>query len=77
VLYGSDSESNTKRNPGWKRGIWVGSARDGSVTAFIPDAEKNPDQSATSGAEGVAADASGNIYAAEVGPKMVKKYVRK
>jgi sugar lactone lactonase YvrE len=77
VLYGSDSESNTKRNPGWKRGIWVGSARDGSVTAFIPDVEKNPDQSATSGAEGVAADASGNIYAAEVGPKMVKKYVRK
>jgi len=77
VLYGSDSESNTKRNPGWKRGIWVGSARDGSVTAFIPDPEKNPDQSSTSGAEGVAADASGNIYAAEVGPKMVKKYVRK
>ena len=77
VLYGSDSESNTKRNPGWKRGIWVGSARDGSVTAFIPDREKNPDQSSTSGAEGVAADASGNIYAAEVGPKMVKKYVRK
>jgi DNA-binding beta-propeller fold protein YncE len=77
VLYGSDSESNTKRNPGWKRGIWVGSARDGSITAFIPDPEKNPDQSATSGAEGVAADASGNIYAAEVGPKMVKKYVRK
>jgi sugar lactone lactonase YvrE len=77
VLYGSDSESNTKRNPGWKRGIWVGSARDGSIKAFIPDTEKNPDASATSGAEGVAADASGNIYAAEVGPKMVKKYVRK
>jgi sugar lactone lactonase YvrE len=77
VLYGSDSESNTKRNPGWKRGIWVGSARDGSISAFIPDAEKNPDQSATSGAEGITADANGNIYAAEVGPKMVKKYVRK
>ena len=77
VLYGSDSESNAKRNPGWKRGIWVGSARDGSITAFIPDPEKNPDASGTSGAEGIAADASGNIYAAEVGPKMVKKYVRK
>ncbi len=77
VLYGSDSESNTKRNPGWKRGIWVGSARDGKIRAFIPDPIANPDESATSGAEGVAADADGNIYGAEVGPKMVKKYVPK
>jgi sugar lactone lactonase YvrE len=77
VLYGSDSESNTKRNPGWKRGIWVGSARDGAVRAFIPDPIEKPDESATSGAEGVTADAEGNIYAAEVGPKMVKKYVPK
>jgi sugar lactone lactonase YvrE len=77
VLYGADSESNTKRNPGWKRGIRVGSARDGKVIAFIPDPEPNPDKSATSGAEGVAADAQGNIYGAEVGPKMVKKYVKK
>jgi len=77
VLYGADSESNTKRNPGWKRGIRVGSARDGKLIAFIPDPEPNPDASATSGAEGVAADAQGNIYGAEVGPKMVKKYVRK
>src|SRR5262245_59992228 len=72
VLYGSDSESNTKRNPGWKRGVWVGSARDGKVRAFIPDPITNPDESATSGAEGVTADANGNIYGAEVGPKMVK-----
>ena len=77
VLYGADSESNTKRNPGWKRGIRVGSARDGKVTAFIPDPVENADTSATSGAEGVAADASGNIFGAEVGPKMIKKYVRK
>jgi sugar lactone lactonase YvrE len=77
VLYGADSESNTKRNPGWPRGIRVGSARDGKVTAFIPDPEPKPDASATSGAEGVAADAQGNIFGAEVGPKMIKKYVRK
>lgn len=76
VLYGADSESNTKRNPGWQRGIRIGSARDGKVTAFIPDPENNPDASATSGAEGVTADAQGNIFAAEVGPKMVKKYIR-
>jgi len=76
VLYVSDSESNTKRNPGWKRGIRIGSARDGSLTAFIPDPEPNPDASATSGAEGVAADAEGNVYGAEVGPKALKRYVK-
>jgi hypothetical protein len=76
VLYGADSESNTKRHPGWKRGIRVGSIRDGKVIAFIPDPVENADTSATSGAEGVAADAQGNIFGAEVGPKMVKKYVK-
>ncbi|HET7217482.1 MAG TPA: peptidyl-alpha-hydroxyglycine alpha-amidating lyase family protein [Vicinamibacterales bacterium] len=77
MLYGADSESNTKRNPGWKRGIWVGSAKDGTVSAFIPDPIENPDASATSGAEGIAADAQGNIYGAEVGPKMIRKYVKR
>jgi sugar lactone lactonase YvrE len=73
-IYVADSESNTARNPGWKRGIRVGSAKDGSITAFIPDPEPNPDRSATSGAEGVAADAAGNIYGAEVGPRGLKRY---
>jgi len=76
VIYVADSESNTKRNPGWKRGIYIGSARDGKVTAFIPDPEPDPDKSATSGAEGVAADPQGNIYGAEVGPKTLRKYVK-
>jgi hypothetical protein len=31
----------------------------------------------TSAAEGVAADAQGNIYGAEVGPMDLKKYVKK
>src|SRR6195256_104704 len=54
VLYVTDSESNTARHPGFKRGIRVGSAKDGSLKAFIPDPEPDPDHSATSGAEGVA-----------------------
>jgi DNA-binding beta-propeller fold protein YncE len=71
----SESESVSKNHDGWKRGIRVGSAKDGSVTAFIPDpVEKS---NATSAAEGVAADAAGNIYGAEVGPKRMMKYVRK
>jgi sugar lactone lactonase YvrE len=76
IIYVADSESNARRNPGWKRGIRVGSAKDGWVTAFIPDPEPDPDNSGTSGAEGVAADAAGNVYAAEVGPQDLKKYVR-
>lgn len=80
VLYGADSESNTRRNPGWKRGIRIGSAKDGKVTAFIPDPNPNPDSgpgSGTSAAEGVAADSRGNVYGAEVGPRALKKYVKK
>jgi sugar lactone lactonase YvrE len=77
VLYVADSESRTENNPGWKRGIRIGSAKDGSVTAFIPDPEPDPDHHPTSAAEGVAADAKGNIYGAEVGAKDLKKYVRK
>jgi sugar lactone lactonase YvrE len=77
VLYAADSESNTQRNPGVRRGIYMGSALTGEVTAFIPDPEPDPDNSGTSGAEGVAVDALGNLYGAEVGPQTVKKYVRR
>jgi streptogramin lyase len=79
TIYVADSESTEKEgyghNPGWKRGIRVGSARDGSVSAFIPD--PSPGSAVTSAAEGVAADKLGTIYGAEVGSKDVKKYVRK
>jgi DNA-binding beta-propeller fold protein YncE len=39
VLYGADSESGSVNPPhgAWKRGMRVGSARDGKVAAFIPD----------------------------------------
>lgn len=74
ILYCADSESNAQRNAGYKRGIRIGSARDGFVTAFIPDPETDADNSGTSAAEGVAVDAQGNIYGAEVGPRAIKKY---
>ena len=41
-------------NPGWKKGIRVGSARDGSVQFLIADLE--PTASEHSGAEGVGVD---------------------
>jgi sugar lactone lactonase YvrE len=69
----SESESVSRNHDGWKRGIRVGSAKDGSVKYFIPDpVEKAP---STSAAEGVAADSQGNIYGAEVGPRRLMKYV--
>jgi streptogramin lyase len=81
VIYVSDSESRERdgygHHPGWKRGIRVGSAKDGTVTAFIPDTFATPEDSATSGSEGVMADSAGNIFGAEVGQKGSKKYVRK
>jgi hypothetical protein len=78
-IYVADSESganNTTSHPGgWLRGIRIGSAKDGKVTAFIPDPE--PDHTGTSSAEGVAVDSRGVIYGAEVGQMDVKKYVKK
>jgi streptogramin lyase len=81
MLYGADSESSPTSHPGgWKRGIRIGSAKDLKVMSLIPDAQ-NPDPAkttaGTSAAEGVAVDSQGNVYGAEVGPKAVKKYVKK
>jgi len=53
---------------GWKRGIRIGSAKDGTVQYFIPD----PVETATNtmAAEGIAVDKNGVIYGAEVGPQV-------
>ena len=98
MLYGADSESGSVNPPhgAWRRGMRIGSAKDGKVVAFIPDptsvgetfamvdgkpvmkkADGSPGTTGTLAAEGVAVDAAGNIYGAEVGPKAVKKYVKK
>jgi DNA-binding beta-propeller fold protein YncE len=78
VIYVADSESGSvaKDHAAWKRGIRVGSAKDGSVMSFIPDPNTDPNYTGTSAAEGVAADSKGVIYGAEVGPKDLKKYVK-
>ena len=81
VLYVSDSESREPvgygHHPGWKRGVRIGDARTGRVTAYIPDTYAEPDKVATSGGEGVWADRNGVIYGAEVGQKAVVRYTRK
>jgi sugar lactone lactonase YvrE len=98
MLYSADSESGSVNRPhgAWKRGIRIGSVKDGKVTALIPDpsgegvtfamtdgkpvltrADGKPGPGGTLAAEGVAVDAAGNIYGAEVGPRKLQKYVRK
>ena len=73
-----DGEANGMdlAHPGWQRGIRIGSTRDGFVTAFIPDPETDQDNSGTSGAEGVAVDAEGNVYGGEVSQRRVVKHMR-
>ena len=78
VIYVADSESGsagTGRARTDKRGIRVGHIKDGKVIALIPDPVDVATN--TSAAEGVAADAAGNIFGAEVGSKSLKKYVKK
>ena len=77
MMYVADSESGSidTTRTAWRRGIRIGNARTGAVTAFIPDpvtVSRN-----TSAAEGIAVDARGVIYGAEVGPRALKRYERK
>jgi sugar lactone lactonase YvrE len=80
VLYVTDSESRNApgygHHPGWKRGIRIGSLKDGVVTDFIPDTHPTPDGNTTSGGEGIWADGNGAVYSAQVEQKQVVKYVK-
>jgi hypothetical protein len=70
----SESESVSQNHWGWKRGIRVGSLKDGKVLAFIPDpVDIAP---TTNSAEGIVVDSKGAIYGAEMVPNDVKKYVK-
>jgi DNA-binding beta-propeller fold protein YncE len=79
TIYVADSESGPDTGAheltGIKKGIRIGSARDGSVRTFIEDMESTaPDHS---GAEGVGVDAHGNVYGAVVRRQMLERHVLK
>lgn len=78
TIYVTDSESGPDTGahelPGIKKGIRIGSAKDGSVTAFIEDMESTAADH--SGAEGVGVDAKGNVYGGVVRRKMLERHVR-
>ena len=79
TMYVADSESGPDTGaheiPGARKGIRIGSARDGSLTAFIEDME--PTRPEHSGAEGVGVDAQGNVYGAVVRRQMLERHVKK
>jgi len=74
TMYVADSESWGSDEPGWKKGIRIGSARDGSVKSFIEDMESTTMEH--SGAEGVGVDADGNVFGAVVRRQMLEKHLK-
>jgi sugar lactone lactonase YvrE len=79
TIYVADSESGPDTGAheltGIKKGIRIGSAKDGRVFAFIEDSESTaPDHS---GAEGVGVDAQGNVYGGVVRRQMLERHVKK
>jgi len=81
IIYVTDSESTNKdgygHNPGFRRGIRIGSLKDGVVTDFIPDPDSTMETTGTSAGEGVWADGNGAVYSAEVKQKAILKYVKR
>lgn len=77
MLYVADSESGPDTGANetyqWRKGIRIGSARTGKVTAYIQDLE--PMNAIHSGAEGVGVDDEGNVYGAVVRRKMLEKHI--
>jgi streptogramin lyase len=77
VLYVADSESRNVPgqygyNPGFHRGIYIGSVNDGKVTAFIPDPAPRGNASFP---EGISVTEDGAIWGASIGDRNVMKFV--
>jgi len=77
TIYVADSQSNSKLNPGFARGIRIGSARDGTVTAMVPWVETDPEKSNNAGFENVGADVNGNVLGSEVTSQTLRRFVKR
>ena len=75
-IYVADSESDDVQNPGWEMGLRVGDAESGWVRYFVRFPWADPRETRGSGAEFVAADDQGNLYAGEPFRRVLQKYVR-
>jgi hypothetical protein len=77
TIYVADSESGGRDTgahelPGIRKGIRIGSAKTGAVTAFIEDMEPLAVEHA--GAEGVGVDAEGHVYGGVVRRQMLERH---
>jgi sugar lactone lactonase YvrE len=72
TLFVADANSSAAVNPGFARGIRIGSSKDGTVTAFVPG-HKTDNPEGTAG-EGVVTDDDGNLYTAENTVRGLSKY---
>jgi len=75
-IYVADSQSNAKQNPGFKRGIYIGSAKTGKVTAMIPFVEPDPNANNNAGIEGITANPMGNVFGGQTTGMVLHKYVK-
>jgi len=76
TLYTGVSFADPTAKKGELRGIMIGSAKDGTPTAFIPDPSDLDTVIRGTSASGIAADAKGNVFAADVGTHNLRKYVK-
>jgi sugar lactone lactonase YvrE len=73
-LYSADHQSGDdggKVNPGFKKGIRIGSVKDGKVTSYIPEIAPNANMP-----EGIAADRDGIIYGGWTGNMNLRRWVK-
>jgi hypothetical protein len=76
TIYIGASFQDETRKKGELRGIVVGHAITGALSAFIPDPADLDTVVAGTSASGIAADAAGSIFAADVGAHNLRKYVK-
>jgi sugar lactone lactonase YvrE len=74
TIYVADSQSTAENNPGFTKGIRIGSAKDGVVRSFIP--VPGPGDGPMVSVEGIAADSAGNVYGAEANSNNLRKYTK-
>ena len=69
-LYAIDADSSEANHPGgWRKGVWIGSIREGRAEAFVPD---------DTAGEGVVIAPDGNMYGAvNVAPRGITRYQKK
>jgi 6-bladed beta-propeller protein len=76
TIYAGAAFRDASAKKGQLRGIVVGDAKNGSLKAFIPDPADPDKLDVGTTASGIAADAEGSIYAADVAAHNLRKYIK-